>query len=85
MPAFKLGLGFMGREGFVMGIDLGLHIPLGSTDVEFDMPTGCEDLGATTVAAVMDMQDQINDAADKVVKVIPVVPQLNLLRIGYLF
>jgi len=85
MPALKLGLGFMGGEGFVMGIDLGLNIPLGGNSVDFDPPTGLDDGSAESAAQVAELRRQINDAADKIVKVIPVVPQLNLIRIGYLF
>jgi hypothetical protein len=85
MPALKFGLGVMGTDGLVLGIDLALYIPLGGTDVDFDKPTGVESLDDDTVAAIADMRKQIKDAADKVVKVIPVVPQLNLFRIGYLF
>jgi hypothetical protein len=80
VPALKLGLGFMGRNGFVFGIDLGFNIPLGSTEVEF---------GGTAANAppevMADLRQKINDAADAGVNLAPFIPQLNLLRFGYLF
>ncbi len=85
MPAIKLGLGFMGHDGFVAGIDLNLNFPLGGTKVGFDPLSGS---AADTPEGMMmsaDLQDKINKAANKGVKLIPFVPQLNLLRIGYLF
>ena len=73
--------------GATSGIDLGLNIPLGDSNVHF---SGLNGGGAAsqdpTVAAKMaDLRKNINDAANKGVKLIPFVPQLNLLRIGYLF
>lgn len=85
MPAFKLGLGFMGHDGFVMGIDLSANIPLGGTHVGFAPLSGA----AANIPEGQQMRDQlqqkINDAANKGVKLIPFIPQLNLVRIGYLF
>ena len=82
IPSFKLGLGVMGHDGFVMGIDLGFQIPLGGTDVDFDAATGG---GVSNAEMVAKMQGDIADAADAGIGLIPVIPQLNLLRIGYLF
>lgn len=82
IPSFKLGLGLMGHDGFVMGIDLGFQIPLGGTDVDFDAATGG---GISNAEMVAKMQADISDAADAGIGLIPVIPQLNLLRIGYLF
>lgn len=82
IPSFKLGLGLMGHDGFVMGIDLGFQIPLGGTDVDFDAATGA---GVSNAEMVAKMQSDIADAADAGIGLIPVIPQLNLLRIGYLF
>jgi hypothetical protein len=82
IPSLKLGLGLMGHDGFVMGIDLGFQIPLGGTNVDFDAATGG---GAADTAMVGKMHKDIADAADAGIGLIPVIPQLNLLRIGYLF
>jgi hypothetical protein len=79
IPALKLGLGVMGRDGFVMGIDLGFNIPLGGTDVGF---SGADpDVYPEAITA----QNDIKDAAEKGINLIPVIPQFNVLRIGYLF
>jgi hypothetical protein len=83
MPAFKFGLGLMGHDGFVMGIDLALEVPLGGTNVNFTMPP--EAAASPAAGMVADAHNKINDAANKSVKMVPVVPQINLLRIGYLF
>jgi hypothetical protein len=79
VPALKLGLGFMGRDGFIMGIDLGFNIPLGGTDVEFSGS------GLSDDPMVAQLRSDIEDAAEKGIGLIPFIPQLNLLRIGYLF
>jgi hypothetical protein len=84
-PAFKLGLGFMGRSGFVMGIDFGFYVPVGGTDVEFDLPTSTDPNDPANAADIAQLRKQINDAADDVVNKVPFIPQLNLFRIGYLF
>jgi len=82
IPSLKLGLGLMGHDGFVMGIDLGFQIPLGGTNVDFDAATGG---GAADQAMVASLHKDMQDAAKAGIGLIPVIPQLNLLRIGYLF
>jgi hypothetical protein len=79
IPALKLGLGVMGRDGFVMGIDLGFNIPLGGTDVGF---SGAD---PDVYPAAAQAQNDIKDAANDAVSLMPVIPQFNVLRIGYLF
>jgi hypothetical protein len=85
MPAWKFGLGFMGHDGFVMGIDLALAVPLGGTNVNFQMPSSAAAADPTAAAMIADAHKKINDAANKGIKLLPFVPQLNLIRIGYLF
>lgn len=85
MPAWKFGLGFMGRSGFVMGIDLALAVPLGGTNVNFQMPTSAAAADPNAAAMIADAHKKIDDAANKGIKLLPFVPQLNLIRIGYLF
>ncbi len=86
IPLFKLGLGFMGRSGFVMGIDLALELPLGSTHAKFSTPAPDP---ATAMQAEIDNYNKahknIADASDKGLRMLPFLFQLNLLRIGYLF
>jgi hypothetical protein len=80
VPALKLGLGFMGQSGFVFGIDLGFNVPLGSTEVEF--AGNASNVSAETMA---DLRQQVKDAAETGINLAPFIPQLNLLRFGYLF
>lgn len=86
-PAAMASLGFMGRDGFVMGMDVGLLFPLGRTRVEVEEMTVHRDLNGFEVpeseveAARAEVESQVN----KVVDAMPVFVQLNLLRIGYLF
>lgn len=88
IPMLKLGIGFIGSSGFVMGIDLGLGFPLGGTNVDFQVKSDAasefqdEPTYQNTLA---DVRRSVNDAADAAVKVLPFIPQLNLFRIGYLF
>jgi hypothetical protein len=84
IPQIMLGLGFMGHDGFVMGIDLALGIPLGGSDVSVDssLPAGSDAMAAADYAEAV---NSLEDAADSFIKIMPVLPQLNLLRIGYLF
>ncbi|HEX2677745.1 MAG TPA: hypothetical protein VHM19_13930 [Polyangiales bacterium] len=80
LPQIKLGLGWMGHDGFVMGIDLALGIPLGSKGADIKISNG-----ATTDPMVAKKVKDVNDASDAFVDLIPLTFQLNLLRIGYLF
>jgi hypothetical protein len=85
IPQFMLGLGVLGGEGFVMGIDLALGIPLGSAAVEFDseMPDASDN--PLAAEAYADQQRDIEDFAEVVLEILPATVQLNLIRIGYIF
>jgi hypothetical protein len=78
VPVFKLGIGMMGRSGFVLGIDLALGFQLGSNKVTFstDLPR---------VMEVTDVEEKIRRRADAWVRALPFLAQLNLLRLGFLF
>lgn len=78
VPVFKLGLGWMGRSGFVAGIDLALGIQLGNNKVEFttDLPQ---------IPEVIAEENKIRNRADAWVRNLPFLLQLNLLRLGFLF
>jgi hypothetical protein len=78
VPVFKLGVGFMGRDGFVMGIDLALGLQLGRTRVTFssDLPR---------IQQVIDIEDKIRGRADTWVRGLPFLLQVNVLRFGFLF
>lgn len=82
VPAFKLGVGFMGHDGFVMGIDLALGIPFGSSSVDYSTKTSADPTLAELQTAG---KKDIKKAADFAVNALPFLLQVNLIRIGYLF
>jgi hypothetical protein len=82
MPSLKLGIGFMGHDGFVLGADIGFNVLLGNPNVEFGTPTGP---GASYQTGTLGLREDVNDIADRAVRTFPVIPQLNLIRMGYLF
>lgn len=88
VPAIKFGLGVMGGDGFVMGIDLALEVPLGSASVDITSdvqgPAGSEDV-AEVQAELNSLETDIEDAGDTLVNMLPVLFQVNLIRIGYMF
>jgi hypothetical protein len=86
IPAAMASIGFMGHDGFILGADLGLMFPLGSDHVtvqnmsaRFAQNSGVnqDDIDS----AMNKAQSQVN----KVVNALPVLLQVNLLRVGYLF
>lgn len=78
VPVFKLGLGWMGRSGFVVGVDLAFGIQLGGNKVEFstDLPR---------IDEVIEVENKIRDRADAFVRALPFLLQLNLIRLGFFF
>lgn len=86
-PAAMASIGFFGRDGFVMGMDLGVMFPLGSNRVAItDMKVNREFAGMTVPQSEIDnARADVQDQLSKVVDAMPVFFQLNLLRIGYLF
>jgi hypothetical protein len=85
VPQFMLGLGVLGGEGFVVGIDLALGIPLGSVDVEFDSAMPDRSDNPALADAYAQQQRDIQDFAEVVLEFLPATVQLNLIRIGYIF
>lgn len=86
-PAAMASIGFMGRGGFVMGLDLGVLFPLGSNSVEVGKMEVHRDINGMAVpqAEIDKARDEVQSQVSKVVDLLPVLVQLNLLRIGYLF
>lgn len=82
LPALKLGIGFMGHDGFVLGADIGFNFLLGSPNVEFGAPGGP---GANYQTASFALQQEVSEIADEAIDSFPVIPQVNLIRMGYLF
>jgi hypothetical protein len=79
-PSLSLGLGLGGRDGFVLGVDLALLIPLGSKTLDLTVLQG--DPNSLQVQLV---QQDVQDDADTILDALPVVFQVNLIRLGYLF
>jgi len=78
VPVLKLGLGFMGRSGFILGTDLAFGVQLGGNTVEFstDLPR---------IPEVIAAEDKVRRRADAWVRAIPFLLQFNVIRVGFLF
>ena len=77
IPTLKLGLGVMGRNGFVLGIDLGIGIRLKSVDpkLETNLPQ---------IPEVVEAEGEFRRAAKAWIEWLPFTVQLNVLRLGFL-
>lgn len=78
IPVLKLGIGWFGRSGFVVGFDLAFGVQLGGNTVEFgtDLPR---------IDEVVQTEQKIRDRADTWVRKLPFLLQLNVIRLGFLF
>ncbi len=82
LPLLKLGFGFMGRDGFVMGIDLGFGFRLNDVSVTLtsDVPPEFQ-----TLPQYIETEAQIRRAAEAWIEWLPFTLQFNVIRFGYLF
>jgi len=86
-PAAMASIGFFGRNGFVLGMDLNVMFPLGArhteiTNMEVHSQPGGRAISQSEIdSARADAQHQLS----KIVDALPVFFQVNLLRLGYLF
>lgn len=80
IPALKLGAGLMGRDGFVLGMDVALLVRLSGTRLSFEAENGIAD-----IEEIQKAQADIEDAASMVLDSLPFLVQFNIVRIGYLF
>jgi hypothetical protein len=83
-PALMASLGFMGRSGFILGADLGLLFPLSSLRVHVS------DGGSLSQSGIpqSDMDEaraKAENSANKALNALPLLVQVNLLRVGYMF
>lgn len=87
VPMVKFGLGFFGHKGFVLGIDLAVGVPLGDTAVELDASYSGLPPSALAQASLIEDQAraEAQAAVDKVLDMMPMLVQVNLLRVGYTF
>jgi hypothetical protein len=86
-PAMMASIGFMGHDGFVMGMDLNVLIPVGSSSVEVDDMQVHQDINGMPIpqSAIDEARGEVHSQVSKIVDALPLFVQLNLLRIGYLF
>ena len=85
-PAASLNLGFMGHDGFVLGADIGVLLPLGAHRIAVRDMTGGK--FADDAAAQAELDTTMSDAQDRLTRLLdsmPVLMQVNLVRVGYLF
>lgn len=85
VPAFALGLGLMGRHGFVLGIDAQVMFPLSRGAVEMKMRSDPAIASFLTSQNTSAIEQEAETRVRDVLEYMPVMLQLNLLRIGYLF
>lgn len=79
-PGLALGLGYMGHDGLVVGVDFAAVFPIGRSTIDFRIVRG--DPHSTLAITA---EENVRSATDDVLDALPFVPQLNLLRVGYLF
>jgi hypothetical protein len=83
VPALFAGIGFMGHDGAVLGIDLGLLVPLASTTVA--VRAMAQSPAGTDPSLVAQAERDAKNSVKGVVDWLPVLLQLNAVRFGYLF
>ena len=85
-PAATANIGFMGHDGFVLGADLGLLFPLGTTRVSVqDLTGGKTGQDSASQAQLTNTMHQAQDRVSHLLDMMPVFFQVNLIRVGYLF
>jgi len=81
-PGPRVGLGFMGRRGLVLGFDVSVLFRGADTAVAIssNLPASQQQ-----DAAFQQLAAAINQDLQAFIAYVPVVPQVNLLRLGYAF
>ncbi len=85
LPSFFAGIGFMGHDGLVLGVDLGVLVPLSGKTVSTTFTTDPAALQGVPPATVDRVKRDAEHGVKKILDLLPVFAQLNLVRIGYLF
>jgi tetratricopeptide (TPR) repeat protein len=83
IPTIVLRLGWLGRHGAVLGLDLGVLIPLGRASATVDTLSS-PPMGVTP-AEIAEVEANARRSAQDFVDYLPALFQLNALRLGYLF
>lgn len=84
-PAAMASVGFMGKSGFVLGADLGLMFPLTTLRASVQDETGALSQSAIPQADIDAAREQAQSSVNKSLKALPLLVQVNLLRVGYMF
>lgn len=87
-PIALINIGMTGRTGFVFGMDAALVIPLSKMRATTTATPGerAEDLPQEELQDRLDEERaEVTEDINRVLGKIPVVVQLNLVRIGYIF
>jgi hypothetical protein len=84
-PAVMASLGFMGRSGFVLGADLGLMFPLGTLRATIQDDNGALAQSGIPQADIDAARADAESLANKALNKLPLLVQVNLLRVGYMF
>lgn len=84
-PALMASLGFMGRSGFILGADLGLMFPLGTLRAQIQDDNGTLSQSGIPQADIDAARADAESLANKALNKLPLLVQVNLLRVGYMF
>jgi hypothetical protein len=84
-PAAMASLGFMGHDGFVLGADLGLLFPLGGMRVTLRENAAALTQNGISQADIDQARDDAENSVNKALRALPMLVQVNLLRLGYMF
>jgi hypothetical protein len=78
-------IGFMGHDGFVLGADLGLLFPLSPMRIHVHENIAALAQNGVPQADIDEARADAESRVNKVLTAVPVLVQLNLLRLGYMF
>lgn len=84
-PAVIASLGFMGKSGFVLGADLGLMFPLGTLRATVQDENGALAQSGIPQEDINAARSDAESLANKALNKLPLLVQVNLLRVGYMF
>ena len=84
VPIALINVGFNGRSGFVFGMDAGLVIPLKKMQATVTAKPG-ESAPDLPQNKLDEQREDVTADINRVLGKIPILVQLNLVRIGYIF
>lgn len=84
VPIGLINVGFTGRSGFVFGMDAALVVPLKKMRAKVTAKAG-EDAPDLAQNELEEQRADVADDINRVLGKIPILVQLNLVRIGYIF